>query len=218
MRVYHFINQEYGIEDLSKRQLKIATLNELNDPFEFYGVDLSDEVVRRGFKKMKDELSITKGLLCFSQDWHNPVQWSHYADKHRGLCLGFEVPSGPFGSVSYSQKRFLVSREQLIHYRQLDQETQIKLLFTKYVHWKYENEVRAFVTLDKKDADKNMYFADFSTELKLVQVLVGAESTATREYISDALGDLTPNVEVFKTRLAFKTFRVVRQRNQKLWA
>src|ERR1700690_489805 len=102
MRVYHFINKEYGVEDLRRRRLKIAMLNELNDPFEFYGVDLSDENIRRGFKKMKDELSLTNGLLCFSRDWHNPVQWSHYADKHRGLCLGFEVPTEPFGAVNYS--------------------------------------------------------------------------------------------------------------------
>ncbi len=24
--------------------------------------------------------------------WSNPVIWAHYGDKHRGLCLGFEVP------------------------------------------------------------------------------------------------------------------------------
>ncbi|MFH1523395.1 MAG: DUF2971 domain-containing protein [Chloroflexota bacterium] len=222
MRVYHFINKEYGIEDLRRRRLKIATLNELNDSFEFYGVGLSDENIRRGFKKMKDEISLTHGLLCFSKDWHNPVQWSHYADKHRGLCLGLEIPfevfTESFGSVYYSRKRFKVNPEQLINHRQLDHETLMKLLFTKYVHWKYENEVRSFVTLDEKDTEKNMYFVEFSDKLKLVQVVVGAEASATREDISTALGDLNPIVEVFKARLAFKTFRVVRQRNQKLWA
>ncbi len=222
MRVYHFINKEYGIEDLRRRRLKIATLNELNDPFEFYGVDLSDENIRRGFKRMKNELSLTRGLLCFSRDWHNPVQWSHYADKHRGLCLGFEVSSEvfseSFGSVYYSRKRFQVSPEQIINYRQLDHETVKKLLFTKYVHWKYENEVRSFVTLDEKDTEKNMYFTEFSDKLKLVQIIVGAESATTREEISTALGNPNPIIEVFKARLAFTTFRVVRQRNQKLWA
>jgi hypothetical protein len=191
MRVYHFINKEYGMEDLRWRRLKIATLNELNDPFEFYGVDLSDEIIRSGFKKMKDELSRTRGLLCFSRDWHNPVQWSHYADKHKGLCLGFEVPSEHFGSVNYSRNRFSVNPELLLNYRQLDLETQIKLLFTKYVHWKYEDEMRAFVALEETDPDKNMYFKRFSSELNLVQVIVGAESTVTRDEISNVLGDLT---------------------------
>ena len=222
MRVYHFVNKEYGLEDLRRRRLKIATLKELNDPFEFYGVDLSNEDIRRGFKKMKDELSLTHGLLCFSQNWHNPVQWSHYADKHRGLCLGFDVPfevsTESFGPVHYSRKRFQVSPEQIINYRQLNHETLRKLFFTKYAHWKYENEVRTFVTLDEKDTEKDMYFADFSDKLKLAQVIVGAESSTTREDISCALGDLASTIEAFKARLAFKTFRVVRQRNQKLWA
>ena len=26
------------------------------------------------------------GMLCFSKGWHNPVQWSHYTDKHKGIC------------------------------------------------------------------------------------------------------------------------------------
>jgi hypothetical protein len=34
MRVYHFINEEYGLDDLRRRRLKIATILELNDPFE----------------------------------------------------------------------------------------------------------------------------------------------------------------------------------------
>jgi hypothetical protein len=92
MLVFHFINEEFGLEDLRKRRLKIATLNELNDPFEFLGVNLSGKSLRRAFKVMKDQLSVRYGLLCFSHNWHNPVQWSHYADKHRGLCLGFDIP------------------------------------------------------------------------------------------------------------------------------
>ena len=90
-------------------------------------------------------------------------------------------------------------------------------MFTKYAHWRYENEVRCFVTLEDRDPEKNMYFADFSDSLKLVQVIVGAESKVTREALREALGDLARDVEVFKVRLAFKSFRVVRQRNQKLW-
>jgi len=34
MRVFHFVNEEHGLDDLRKRRLKIAALNELNDPFE----------------------------------------------------------------------------------------------------------------------------------------------------------------------------------------
>jgi hypothetical protein len=43
-------------------------------------------------------------MLCFSRDWHNPVQWSHYADKHRGICLGFDVPDSLLVPVQYTKE------------------------------------------------------------------------------------------------------------------
>lgn len=218
MRVFHFVNEEFGLENLRRRRLKIATLHELNDPFELIGVSLADESLRQAFRTMKDELASNHGLLCFSRDWHNPVQWSHYAAKHTGMCLGFDIPDEHLGTVSYSRKRLVVETESFRNPRQLDAETATRFLFTKYSHWRYENEVRCFVTLEEKDPEKNLYFAEFSDRLRLSTVVVGAQSSLTRKTIRNALGDLAPNVETFKGRLAFKTFRVVRQRNAKLWA
>ncbi len=217
MRVFHFVNEEYGLENLRRRRLKIATLDELNDPFELFGVSLADEALRHAFHVMKQQLSVNCGLLCFSRDWHNPVQWSHYAAKHTGLCLGFDISDDLLGSVTYSRKRLVVEAESLKNPQQLTPETMTRFLFTKYSHWRYENEVRCFVTLEDMDPKKNMYFAEFSDRLHLAVVVVGAQSTATRGVIRNALGELAPYVEVFKARLAFRTFRVVRQRNQKLW-
>ena len=88
MRVYHFINDKYGLKDLAERHLKIARIMEINDPFEFLGVDLSDRDFRRAMKETKEDLSKSNGLLCFSKNWKNPVLWGHYADKHRGIALG----------------------------------------------------------------------------------------------------------------------------------
>ena len=45
------------------------------------------------------------GLLCFTKHWRNPVLWSHYADTHRGLCLGFEVDDTVSVRVRYTAKR-----------------------------------------------------------------------------------------------------------------
>ena len=41
MRVYHFLSEQFGMDDLLKKRLKIATLNDLNDPFELFAVSLS---------------------------------------------------------------------------------------------------------------------------------------------------------------------------------
>jgi hypothetical protein len=41
MRLYYFLDKTYGLEDISKRRLKISLLNDLNDPFELFGMQLS---------------------------------------------------------------------------------------------------------------------------------------------------------------------------------
>jgi hypothetical protein len=217
MRVFHFVNEQYGLDDLRKRRLKIATLRELNDPFELFAISFKAPAVRQAFQVMKAELSKTRGLLCFSRNWHNPVQWSHYADRHRGLCLGFDVPDEKVGLVSYSGKRVAVEIDKLTAPKLLDERTATSLFLTKYSHWRYENEVRAFVTLEHRDPKTNLYFAEFSDRLKLMEVIVGATSTITRATIQDALGTLASTIPAMKARLAFKSFRVVRQHNERLW-
>ncbi len=48
-------------------------------------------------------------ILCLSANPLHPLQWSHYADSHRGLCLHFRCrPGTPFGlarQVRYRKKR-----------------------------------------------------------------------------------------------------------------
>ena len=43
MHVYKFLNAKYALEALEKRRLKIARINELNDPFELLGTNLTDQ-------------------------------------------------------------------------------------------------------------------------------------------------------------------------------
>ncbi len=108
MRLYHFINAKYGLEDLRDKRLKIARIMELNDPFEFLGADLSDHEFRESMQNLKKFLSEKYGLLCFSESWDNPVQWAHYADGHKGLCLGFDVLDQFLDKVNYVDERLPV--------------------------------------------------------------------------------------------------------------
>ena len=42
----------------------------------------------RGFRATVDNQT---SMLCFSEDWKEPVMWAHYGDKHRGICVGFNL-------------------------------------------------------------------------------------------------------------------------------
>jgi len=206
MRFYHFVNEYFGIKDLQEKRLKIARIMELNDPFEFLGMDLSNPEFRRAMNSTKKAFSKDRGILCFSKDWNNPLQWAHYADNHKGICLGFDIPSEKLTKVRYVEER-------IAHNGQINDDQMIQFLSTKFQHWSYEQEYRGFYRLE--DEIDGIYYVDFSETLKLSQVIVGARSSITHARIS-ALVDSC--VEVFKARAAFKTFRVVRNKNEDLWA
>ena len=106
-RLYHFTEAKHGLDDLRNRRLKIAQFNNLNDPFELRSVDLSDPTNKLAFDLWIMEIAPRFGLLCFSQNWKAIPQWSHYAERHRGVCLGFDVSGAPdmFGSVCYEPRR-----------------------------------------------------------------------------------------------------------------
>lgn len=114
-RLYHFTAAKYAFEDMRKRRLKIAQLDDLNDPFEFQSVNLCDPIHWQAFYGIEKagsigylaEISRRFGVLCFSENKADLLQWAHYADRHKGLCLGFDVTSeGKFGSVKYVSERF----------------------------------------------------------------------------------------------------------------
>jgi hypothetical protein len=50
MRVYHFLSNKNAIDDLTHRRLKIATFDDLNDPFELWAVAQPDRRLRRGLR------------------------------------------------------------------------------------------------------------------------------------------------------------------------
>lgn len=217
MRVYHFLGREFGLQNIRRRQLKIATINSLNDPFEMIAAASPDARVRTALLKTKDEMDQLRGLLCFSRDWHNSVQWAHYAQSHHGLCLGFDIPDELLRRVQYQRRRMTIDPSVIEAEGAAAKALMADLISIKSSHWRYENEVRCFVGLEERDPETGLYFADFSGQLALREVIVGHRSTISRAELSDALGGLAPVVRTRKARLAFRSFRIVTQRRADMW-
>jgi hypothetical protein len=159
------------------------------------------------------------GLLCFSGNWHNPVQWSHYAESHRGICLAFDVESSDeMRKVRYVEKRIPPNLRAMKVMGEVAIEHMLDLLTIKFQHWQYEQEHRLFVRLNDKE-ESGLYFFDFggSEEMKLREVIVGAQSQVSPQQVAEALGNIEHGVVSRKARLAFRTFEVVTQRSQDLW-
>ncbi len=210
MQLYHFRNDRYGLRSLREKRLRISRINELNDPFELVGCNLSDRDKRKAFQVMKDKLNKDKGLLCFSASWRSPVQWAHYTDNHKGICMGFEVQDEFLMKVKYVNSRLKCSDKINAEYMQT-------ILSTKFSHWSYEKEHRVFLGLNHSEIEHGHYFEPFSDKLKLNKVIVGCNSELKRIDIMTALGKDEFDIEIFKARPAFGSFRIVRNQNEKLW-
>lgn len=217
MRLYHFTSAVHGIDNIIKKRLKISLISELNDPFEHMPFALHDKNVRDAIIFVKQNMAKTAGLLCFSRNWSNPVQWGHYADRHKGVCLGFDVPDKYLFKVKYRSTRIEFDPAWVEKENSVPPEILEAMFCTKFSHWKYEQEVRMMVDYDATKKDKGLYFESFGDDIVLREVIVGANSSISRFQLELALKSYTYPVELAKARLAFKTFRIVRQRDRSLW-
>lgn len=209
MRLYQFMKADHGISALQCRRLKISRIHELNDPFEFVGVDQSDPAFRKGLFKTKRTISQHHGLLCFSKTWKSPIMWAHYAGNHTGVCLGFDLSARFCKAVDYVEARFPKPAT-------LDEEFIKALLFSKFSHWAYEQEYRCHVQLDEDEG--GLYFKAFDSDLKLAEVIVGSRSKLKRAEVRKLVKPIPGPIKMRKARAAFTTFEMTEQNNAALWA
>jgi hypothetical protein len=200
MRVYKFLDAQYGLKSLAEKRLKISMVEDLNDPFELLPFGMTDKTKRQGLNAARKTWGMTRGVLCFSSDWRDPVIWAHYSDKHRGMCLGFEIPAKAGQRVRYIRERLSLPEK-------LELDDANAWIFTKYENWSYEKEIRCCATLDEISDGK--YFMDFGESLNLVEVIVGARCTLTKDQILDALQPLK-YVKLIKARPGFQRFEIVK--------
>ena len=206
MRAYKFLNEKYGLKSLSERRLRRTRIDELNDPFELRPYDLTDPAVRWAFLDTRKRLAQEVGLLCFSADWCDPVIWAHYSDKHRGLCLGFEIP--PDAEKAQTRMTDYISAPLPFpkDFLSLDNQQRLpmmeKVIFTKYDNWEYEHEIRTCTDLEEE-------FFNFCEVLQLVEVIIGAGSKLPTGEIARALGATPDLVTVKKARAAHDKFAMV---------
>jgi hypothetical protein len=205
VRVYHFLPAEFALDDIKKGRIRISEIDQLNDPFELWCVDQSNRQLRTVLHGFKQGVGTKVGIVCFTRRWHNPLLWSHYADKHRGICLGFDVDERGLKPVKYVRRR----PELLIP---PTEESVNELLFTKYRDWKYEEEWRNWFKLDTREQGHYFYYFEPDKFVQLREIIAGPLCQITKAEIENAMCSYTDQINIVKARLAFRTFRVVKNR------
>ena len=209
MKLYYLTPAQYALSALALRRLKVARLAELNDPFELQAVDAEGPMHVEFFRRMKDRINGSNGVLCFSRGWNNPVLWGHYADKLRGVALGFEVVSPHLVPVIYASAPFTVPTNPDTGLPQLDDSSVEQLQAVKFKDWRYEDEVRVYVTLDHQLQESGLYFYPFDESLVLKEIILGPRCELPLASLRALLGSYGSDARIVKSKLAARSFDVV---------
>jgi hypothetical protein len=81
----------------------------------------------------------SKGLCCFTERKDSVIMWSHYADCHKGVCLGFDLESLPF--VQVDRIKYVNEFPDLNWFKDFEGSF-VKMLRHKSIEWSYEQEIR----------------------------------------------------------------------------
>ena len=212
MRAYYLTGASFALSNLAMRRVKIARFADLNDPFELLAVDLKNKDHRWAFQATKEQLNEDKGLICLSKTWGNPLLWGHYAEKHTGIALGFDVPGSHLAPVIYARKPVKIPIDKGTNLPRLSEALMNQLLRTKFADWKYEKEVRLFVQLDHTTRESGLYFYDFSNDFTLKEVILGPRCELPISAVREFVNTVSPSVTVVKARIAFNSFRVIKNK------
>lgn len=150
----------------------------MNDPYEFYFnfEDLDDDDNEEKTKNIKDRYNQIIGFLCFTENMNNPVQWAHYADSHKGLCLEFEIPSNLLVKIDYRKEPLSICSKDLYLLKKEEEEKFTTVTRSKYDHWKYEQERRMVIKIESAKEiirENGLLFWPLSDELSLKTVYSG---------------------------------------------
>lgn len=192
MKLYYKYTKYFGLEFLMNVTVRLSPPNTLNDPFEkIISKTVKKELTRRAGDKFWDEFIISRcktekekinhityrvssciwdyGIVSLSETHRNLLMWAHYADEHKGICIGFtedlinsseKKPEDKYNISNYTPTKVnydSIRPEHYINDNNLKDEIRTNLinqLTTKSDAWIYEKEYRCIVPMSWSDKAK----------------------------------------------------------------
>jgi hypothetical protein len=246
--IYKYCSVETALTILDKRTLRFTRPDEFNDPFEFLPyiehIDLNEDEYSTEVEQDSVDFAIQLAescphrVCCFCSRPDGPLMWSHYADFHRGVVIGFSTANDFFADrlrhVRYSRNRVPIKLKYSVRETgkhlvtsatwQPPEKRYYRVLTTKNRCWRYEEEWRLIVPAQqcKKIAiDKECGKTSRSTQVEIevaafpqecvVAVVTGVNcSPEGIERLRQALTGFDPKGRVFfrKAQKATSTYKI----------
>lgn len=144
--------------------LRATPRNKLNDPFEFLPpnilVDKIKEIHKNrkttppSYKQISENFFSFHGAISFTESKSNLLMWSHYADEHKGVVLGFNKNYSFFKDLKRVKYDSIIPDELITDIDINDNNSFLQLFYLKSDEWIYEKEHRIVKDL----IDSECYF------------------------------------------------------------
>ena len=209
LRLYYFTGKHWGMKCLWEKRLKLARYSDLNDPFELCPFDLRKKKSQAFWQReIAQLLEAPQGLLCFSEAWQSTLMWSHYGEKHSGMCLGFDVPQAEAIRIRYISSLKPDPFEHKRAARGAASQALEDALHCKHRAWSHEKEWRMQVPLS--NPVDGLFYKPFDGLLHLREVILGAKCSMTPAEVARAVINPPLDVEVFQARAELGSFAMCR--------
>lgn len=164
------------IKSISNAKIWLSNPSRFNDPIDPFLKTYNDK-----YKYFIDKIKVA----CLTTDNANTLMWSHYADKHQGICIGYDISINSLSKSKLNMIKsiydkyimnlnniFTINDSNKKYIKQEDLSTShelLELFVYKSKEWEYENEYRILYN------DKDMKYQEgFRADLPIKSICFGA--------------------------------------------
>ncbi|GJL60611.1 MAG: hypothetical protein NPIRA03_34680 [Nitrospirales bacterium] len=153
----------------------------------------------KSLDRVKNEFSKENKILCVSdataiEPYGDILMWAHYSNGHKGIKISFDTEKIGWNDLKIDQVEYSEDRVMLdpikIHKGDPTVKDDIKrALIVKSLGWKYEQEYRWFIQVQKceLDTEKNIHFVKIPAEA-IISVDIGVKALPQiKEGITDLM-------------------------------
>ena len=227
--LYRYLDAAAALKSIEERRFRISRLRDLNDPFEwrfgYKGHNPENPDAEKILNAWRESVFASRnevlGIICFSATYKEPVLWSHYADKHRGVAFEIDCPNNPnaLKKISYPPERVSIDLTTFARFQRNNDIMGLKeyllplmeqMIRQKSPSWAYEKEYRFNVELaENLETSAGNYFLGISDDF-LTRVILGWKCPLEEQYVLKALHKVgLTSTKVVRARISNDTYEVL---------
>lgn len=197
------------LETIKKSEIWLSNPNEFNDPFDCAmligneNINVNDIEIKTA--KVFDSIKRRVYISCFAEPklLKKPLMWSHYAEKHKGICLEYDFSE----IIIQGFKIYPVIYKSV--FKDLDEafkkninEFTVNAIYTKALDWRYESEWRL---MEFKETEDKGYKKKF---IKPKRIYIGCKNES-KEVKESLVGFCkVQNIELYQMKMEPNSFNL----------